>query len=122
MIEPVPAEAVTVAIVDDHTLFREGVRLILDLAPDLTYVGGASTLSEAGALTQRVRPAVVLLDLRLSHARGTELLSRTASVPSPPRVLIVTAFPDEAEIAEALRLGARGVVLKDATREVLVAA
>jgi DNA-binding NarL/FixJ family response regulator len=90
--------------------------------PDLTVLGEASSVADAAALIAQVRPDLVLLDLRLAHARGVDLLARLASFPSPARVLVVTAFPDESDIAEALRLGAKGVVLKDATRQTMLAA
>jgi two-component system, NarL family, response regulator DevR len=111
-----------VVIVDDHTLFREGVRLIIEHEPDLTVLGEASSVADATALIEQVQPDLVLLDLRLAHARGVDLLARLASSPSPARVLVVTAFPDESDIAEALRLGAKGVVLKDASRQTMLAA
>jgi len=121
-VDTVTSAPVRVAIVDDHTLFREGVRLILELEPDLAYVGAASTVEDALALIRRERPALVLLDLRLSSERGIDLLSEIATWRVAPRVLVVTAFPEEGDIAEALRLGAQGIVLKDATRDTLVAA
>jgi DNA-binding NarL/FixJ family response regulator len=116
------SRAVRVAVVDDHTLFREGMRLMLDLEVDLAFVGEASTVAEAVVLVASARPDLILLDLRLAQARGIDLLSRLAASPGAPRVLVVTAFPDESEIAEALRLGAKGVVLKDAARESLLGA
>jgi DNA-binding NarL/FixJ family response regulator len=69
-----------------------------------------------------LHPDLVLLDLRLAQARGVDLLPRLITATAPPRVLIVTAFPDERDIAEAVRLGAKGVVLKDATRDTLLLA
>lgn len=74
-------------------------------------------------LIQGTRPDLALLDLRLAQARGgIDLLSQLVTSSAAPRVLIVTAFPEEADIAEAVRLGAKGVVLKDATRDTLLAA
>jgi DNA-binding NarL/FixJ family response regulator len=113
---------IRIVIVDDHTLFREGVRLILEPEPDLAVVGEAATVGQALPLIHGTRPDLVLLDLRLAQARGIDLLSQLVASPGAPRVLIVTAYPEEADIAEAVRLGAKGVVLKDATRETLLAA
>ena len=113
---------IRIVIVDDHTLFREGVRLILEPEPDLTWVGEAATVEEAVERIRSQHPDLVLLDLRLAQARGVDLLPRLIAAAAAPRVLIVTAFPDERDIAEAVRLGARGVVLKDATRDTLLSA
>ena len=117
------SKPIRILIVDDHTLFREGVRLILEPERDLAVVGEAATVGEALPLIQGTRPDLVLLDLRLAQARGgIDLLSQMVTSSAAPRVLIVTAFPEEADIAEAVRLGAKGVVLKDATRDTLLAA
>lgn len=115
-------EPLRIVVVDDHTLFREGVRLILEPEPDLAFAGEAGTVDEALPLIERTRPGLVLLDLRLAQARGVDLLPRVAAMPDAPRVLIVTAFPDEADIAEAIRLGAKGVVPKEASRDTLLLA
>ncbi len=114
--------AIRVAVVDDHALFREGVRLILGLESDLVFVGEAGTVEEGLRLVETTRPDLILLDLRLAQARGTDLLTHLATAPAAPKVLVVTAFPEERDIAEALRLGARGVVVKDATGQVMVSA
>jgi two-component system, NarL family, response regulator DevR len=113
---------IRVAVVDDHTLFREGLRLMIELEPDLAFAGEASTVDEAVALCARVRPDLILLDLRLADARGVDVLSRIVAVPGAPRALVVTAFPEEQDIGQAIRLGAGGVVVKDATRETMLAA
>jgi len=113
---------IRIAIVDDHTLFREGVRRILEVEPDLAFVGQVGTVEEALALLDRARPDLVLLDLRLVGSSGIDLLPRLVAPPGAPRVLIVTAFSDEAVIADAIRLGAKGVVLKDAAPDTLVSA
>ncbi|PWU20936.1 MAG: DNA-binding response regulator [Candidatus Rokuibacteriota bacterium] len=115
-------QAIRIAVVDDHTLFREGVRLILELEQDLSFVGEAASVEDALALIDSARPDLVLLDLRLAEARGLDLLPRLVTTSPAPKVLIVTAFPDEPVIADAIRLGAKGVVPKDATRETLLSA
>jgi DNA-binding NarL/FixJ family response regulator len=82
-------------------------------------VGQAATPAEAVALIDHERPDLVLLDLRLAGCLGIDLLPRLLAMPWAPQVLIVTAFPDEAMITDAIRLGARGVVLKDADPDTL---
>lgn len=118
----VERKAIRVVVVDDHTLFREGVRLILELEQDLAFAGEAATVEDAVTLIESVRPDLVLLDLRLAEARGLDLLPRLVSTSGAPRVLIVTAFADEPVIADAIRLGAKGVVPKDASRDTLLSA
>jgi len=121
-VPPPSAAPLRVAVVDDHTLFREGVRRILQAERDLVFAGQAGTVAEAVTMVDDARPDLVLLDLRLADGHGLDLLAALAGRPRTPRVLIVTAFPDEHVVAEALRLGARGVVLKDAAPETLLAA
>jgi DNA-binding NarL/FixJ family response regulator len=111
-----------VAVVDDHTLFREGVRRIVQAERDLSFAGQAGTVAEAVAMVDAARPDLLLLDLRLADSHGLDLLARLTGRPGAPRVVIVTAFPEDQVMAEAVRLGARGVVLKDAAPEALLAA
>src|SRR5262249_46452496 len=103
-------------------LFREGAGLMLALEPDVALVGEASTVEEGLAVIARTSPDLVLLDLRLAQARGADALSRLATAPVPPRVLVVTSFPQEGAIVEAIRLGGKAVVLKAATRQGMIAA
>src|SRR5262245_44828222 len=99
-----------IVVVDDHSLFREGLRLILEREPDLAFVGEAGALEAAATLIESTSPDLVLLDLRLAQTRGLDLLPRIVTTSAAPKVLIVTAFPDEPVIADAIRLGAKGVV------------
>jgi DNA-binding NarL/FixJ family response regulator len=117
-----PEPPIGIVVVDDHTLFREGVRLILEVEPGVTFLGEAATVEDAAALIQREHPDLVLLDLRLVQMHGLDLLPRLAAMTQAPKVLIVTAFADEPVVADALRLGAKGVVSKDMTRETLLSA
>lgn len=118
---PARGRPLRVAVVDDHPLFREGVRRILETQADFDLVGQAGALEEAVAMVETARPDLLLLDLRLGAASGLDLLAGLEAA-GAPRVLLVTAFPDDEVIAEALRAGARGVVLKDAAPEVLLSA
>ena len=110
-----------VAVVDDHPLFRQGVQRILEGEADVDLVGQAGSVEEAGPMLETTRPDLLLLDLRLGGASGLDLLARLEA-PGGPAVVLVTAFPDERVIADALRAGARGVVLKDAAPDALLSA
>jgi two-component system, NarL family, response regulator DevR len=107
---------VRILIVDDHTIVRQGLRSILELEPDFTVVGEAADAARAVAETNRLRPDVVLLDLKLSEnapAEGldvcTELRDRHADV----SIVVLTTFLDERLLLGALRRGASGYALKD---------
>src|SRR6204780_5961241 len=96
-----PAEApppVRILIVDDHTIVRQGLRLILDLEPDFTVVGEASDAAQAVTETARLRPDVVLLDLKLSDSAPAEGLDVCATLRERHKdvaVVVLTTFLDE---------------------------
>ncbi len=107
---------IRVALADDQTLVRQGIRKLLELEKDLEVVGEASDGDEAIALVREARPDVLLLDVRMPKKTGLQVLQALAgSVPS----LILTTFDDDAVALEALRLGAKGFLLKDVTRQQL---
>jgi DNA-binding NarL/FixJ family response regulator len=108
--------AVDIVLVDDHAILRQGLRSILEREPDLAVVGEASTAAEAMAVVQRCRPAIVLLDLKLStgaDAEGLELCSRLTERHPGLGVLVLTTFLDDPLVVEAIHRGARGYVVKD---------
>ncbi|MET7762458.1 response regulator transcription factor [Streptomyces sp. NPDC005336] len=114
--EPLPTSAVRVVLVDDHAIVRQGLRSILEREPDLEIVGEASTAAEALAVTERARPDIVLLDLKLStgaDAEGLELCSQLTERCPGPAVLVLTTFLDDSLVVGAIQHGARGYVVKD---------
>ncbi|GAA1421304.1 two-component system response regulator MnoR [Streptomyces thermospinosisporus] len=109
-------DTLRIVLVDDHAIVRHGLRSILERESDLEVVGEASTAAEAEAVVDRVRPAIVLLDLKLSTGADTEGLELCASLTRRhPRlaVLVLTTFLDDNLVVEAIRHGARGYVVKD---------
>lgn len=108
------SQGVTVLLVDDHPLFREGVRATLAREAG-TYVvsGEAGTAGEALRLAAQLRPAVVLLDIALPDASGIEVLRRLRELPAPPAVLVVSMHARLDVVAESFRAGALGYVVKD---------
>ena len=115
---------VTVLIADDHTLMRAAFRTCLAVEPDIEVVGEAGDGAEAVELVRRLRPDVVVMDIRMPHEDGvaaTRELVR-AERDRPAKVLVITAFDSEEYVVEALRAGASGFLLKDATQEELVRA
>lgn len=114
---PCPARVV---IADDHELARAGLRAMLSLAPDLEIVGEAASGQEARALCQRVHPDLILMDVRMAGLDGLAA-TRAIKQESPgTSVIIVTMYDNLDHLMEALKAGAAGYLLKDATqREVL---
>src|ERR1700756_4053908 len=115
---------VRVAIADDQPLVRDGFRVQLGLAGDMEFAGEASTGDQAVALARRERPDVLLMDVRMPVLDGIEATRRITADPrtSGVRVLVLTTFDIDQYVFAALRAGASGFLLKDATPEELLAA
>ena len=115
---------IRVLVVDDVELVRTGLRMILGAEPDLDVVGTASDGVEAVSEVRRLRPDVVLMDIRMPGLDGLEATRRILSgaIPDPPRVLILTTYDLDRYVYAALTAGASGFLLKDVTPEHLVAA
>jgi DNA-binding NarL/FixJ family response regulator len=115
---------ITVLLADDQALVRGGLRLIVNTQDDLQVVGEASDGREAIELARRLRPDVVLMDIRMPHLDGLEATRQLSSDPAlaATRLLILTTFDLDAYVYEALRAGASGFLLKDAPPEQLVEA
>lgn len=99
-------------LVDDHTLMREALGKVLEKHGH-RVVGEAGEAGAAMAELERLRPEVVLLDLRLDHRSGLEVLAHVRQRQLPSQVIIITMSTNPGDVAEALRLGAQGYVLKD---------
>jgi DNA-binding NarL/FixJ family response regulator len=113
-----------ILIVDDQPLLRTGFRMILEAEPDLRIVGEAGDGRAAVEAARRLRPDVVLMDIRMPVMDGVEATRQLAGpgVSAPVRVLILTTFELDEYIVEALRGGASGFLLKDVPSDELVAA
>lgn len=105
---------VRILIADDHPLVRNGLRSLLTTAEDLEVVGEAATGEEAIALAETLQPDVIVMDLRMPGINGIEATRRITQAHPHIRVLVVTLFEDDDSVFAALRVGARGYVLKDA--------
>jgi DNA-binding NarL/FixJ family response regulator len=112
-------EPIRVLIVDDELLVRSGLGLIIGSAPDLELVGACSG-AEAEEHARRLRPRVVLLDVRMPDLDGLAVLRLLRALPEPPAVSMLTTFDADEYIGTALRCGAAGFLLKDTAPDQLV--
>jgi len=117
-----PSAAVRVLIVDDQSLIRLGFRMVLEAADGIEVVGEAGDGAEAIEATARLRPDVVLMDVRMPGVDGIEATATIARDHPGARVLVLTTFDLDEYAFGALRAGAGGFLLKDAGRDELVAA
>jgi DNA-binding NarL/FixJ family response regulator len=115
-------EPVRVLVVDDHPVVRQGLRTFLDLQDDITVVGEATDGAGCVEEAERLRPDVVLLDLRMPGSDGVEALRGLRERGNQARVLVITSFPEPAAVLPAVRAGAAGYVYKDVDPPALAAA
>jgi DNA-binding NarL/FixJ family response regulator len=113
---------IQVAIADDHPIFRDGLRRLLELEPDMQVVAEATGGDEVQSVLDRLQPDILLLDLAMPRGSGLEALRRSAGGEGRTRVLMLTASIEKPQVVEALRWGARGVVMKDSATQLLIRA
>lgn len=111
---------IRVLVVDDERMVCAHLRTILDAAPGLEVAGEAYDGADAVEATVRLRPDVVLMDLRMPGVNGLTAIERIATLPSPPRVVALTTFDLDEYVLRALRAGAVGFLLKSTSPEELV--
>jgi len=103
-------------IIDDHEMVREGLKAMLVAEPDFEIVGDAANAEQALELIERLRPDVVLLDIRLPGVSGIDLCSNVTSLYPQTAVIILTTFAEESLVAQCIQAGARGFIVKDIER------
>jgi two-component system nitrate/nitrite response regulator NarL len=117
------SQPVRIVIADDHPIFRDGLRRLLEAEQDLKVLGEASDGAEAVKMARQLKPDILLLDLSMPKHPGLEALRELSmGSGSPVRVILLTAAAEKNQIVEALQLGARGVVLKDSATQLLLKA
>lgn len=117
-----PQDRLRIIVVDDHTVMRAGLVSLLASEPGIEIVGEGGDGREAVRLVERLRPDVALIDLRMPVRDGVAATTEIAGGATGTRVLILTTYDTDAEIERAVEAGAVGYLLKDTTRDDLVAA
>lgn len=113
-------ETIRVMLTDDHQVVRTGLRAVLGSAKDIVVVAEASSGREAVALAARVRPDVILMDLSMTDIDGLEATRQITATEPHPKVLVLTMHAEEEYLAEALKAGASGYLVKSAAHHELV--
>ncbi|MBI3764769.1 MAG: response regulator transcription factor [Chloroflexi bacterium] len=116
------ADKIRVLIADDHTIFRAGVRLLLEAEPDIAVVGEALNGDEAAALAESLRPDVILMDIAMPGTNGLEATRRIKARWPEMQVLVLTMHRSDEYFFEVLKAGASGYVLKAAETNELIGA
>jgi len=113
---------VRVAIADDHPVFRSGLRTVVEDSPTLAFAGEASNGDEAVSLAAESRPDVLLMDIHMPPVNGIDATRRITTAHPEVRVLMLTMLDDDTSVFAAMRVGARGYLLKGAAPEEIVRA
>jgi DNA-binding NarL/FixJ family response regulator len=113
-------QPIRVLIADDHPVFRQGLLSIFRNKTEFKVIGEATDGRQALDLTQKLNPDILLLDLIMPQLTGLETLRELSGSSTPVRTIVLTASIEKEQIAQALQLGARGILLKDASTDVLL--
>jgi two-component system, NarL family, nitrate/nitrite response regulator NarL len=113
-------QPVRILIADDHPIFRDGLKRLLESEGEFKVIGEACDGVEAVTMARQLIPEIMLLDLAMPRRQGLETLRELASDARSVRVILLTAAAEKEQIVEALQLGARGVVLKDSATQILL--
>lgn len=114
-------KTIRIAMADDHTIFRDGLRRVLEMEPDFEVVGEARNGLEALDLLRSSQPDILLLDLKMPSLDGLGVLRQLAGQTLKTRIIVLTASEDAQEHTESMHLGAWAVALKRDTTDSLIA-
>jgi two-component system, NarL family, nitrate/nitrite response regulator NarL len=113
-------QAIRTLVADDHAIFRDGLRKLLSSTDDIAIIGEASNGADCIKMLAKLKPDILLLDLRMPDKDGLAVLEEVNFDSLPTRVIVLTAAEDDRDVIRAMRLGARGVVLKQSAADLLV--
>ncbi len=111
---------ISVLVVDDHVLLREGVRAVVSTQQDIEIVGEASSGAEATAEFERLKPDVVLMDLQMADMSGLEAITAIRADSPDAKIIVLTTYAGDGRAIKALRAGAMGYLLKASLRNELL--
>jgi two-component system, NarL family, nitrate/nitrite response regulator NarL len=113
------SKPISILIADDHPIFRDGLRRLIDNEPEFELAGEAVDGAQALEIVRKATPDLLLLDISMPKMTGIEVLRKISSMQLPTKTIVLTAAIEEDQITEALRMGARGVVMKDTATQLL---
>jgi NarL family two-component system response regulator LiaR len=111
-----------ILIADDHLVVREGLGTIITAQPDMQVVGKAANGEEAVALAQALTPDVILMDLRMPRLDGVDAIRQIREADTEASILVLTSYANDRHVFAAIKAGALGYLLKDATHDQLIQA
>ena len=111
-----------IVLVDDHEVVRVGVRALIERQPDMEVIGEASSVREAVTLSEQLAPDVVVLDIRLPGGNGLEACRQIKDRRPDTRIIVLTSYPDDEVLFDAIAAGADGYVLKQIGSDELIRA
>jgi NarL family two-component system response regulator LiaR len=122
MVGAISGDKITVVIVDDHTIVRQGLRTYLELQPDILVVGEAANGNEAMAIVRDNLPDIVLMDLVMPVMDGVDATRAITGISPSTRVIVLTSFSEDEKVFASIKAGAQGYLMKDVLPSDLVAA
>lgn len=113
-------KTIKIVIADDHPLIRQGLRVVIDMQPDLELVGEASNGEQAVQQALTLHPDIVIMDLQMPIMDGLSATRAIAQADPQVQVLVLTSYPDDDNVYAAIKAGAMGFLLKDSSAEYLL--
>ena len=115
-------DRIRILIADDHPIVRQGLQVLLESQPDLELIAQAENGEKAVRLANKLQPDVIVMDLQMPVKDGLTAVDEILRAYASIQILVLTSFPDDAKVLEAVKVGATGVILKDSPPDQLLAA